>query len=256
MIRRVLGTSTNVGHDEINRIILQLSKSKDFKVTLLKLIPNHTIEKGVLKEIEQSLKTNIIIESYFGFDLKELGVRNFPATAEELQLEISQNNVLRSKIKSVIGFINKHKKLTGGVLTLGVVSSYLFAAAENMSGCYKFQVLPKEKLLCKVTSCKNDTDSINDMICIDKKCISDCNSTNCASLSTAKFKYKCVRFYWYDVLAKLTQELEVGKYKLYLKYLLVFIVAILTFNVTQTLDFISRSIITSSASILTYTLVV
>jgi len=250
-------------HDEINKFILELSNKKDFNKCLRKLIPTHKIKTRTLKELKRdylSINTNIPIMSYFGDDLAQFGIHELATNTVELNAQIRNNTILKSKCEKLVGFINKHKRLTAGTLTLGGIAGYLFAAAEEVSGCYKFQILSssERRLLCKVKSCNEDTASINDVLCEDK-CVhnlKNCLHSTCNVLSGPLYEFRCVTFKWYDILAKLIRKIEISDFVLYIKYFLVFIVALLSFSFTNMVDIIPRCFISASVGVLTYSFIV
>jgi len=250
-------------HHEINKFILELSENKNFKDSLRNLIPNHKLEETVIKELERdylSMNVMIPIKSYFGDDLTRFGIRKLASNENELNIEIKNNKILKSTVEKLVGFINKHKKLTVGALTLGGIAGYLFLMANKMSGCYKYQILPssERRLLCKLKSCNGDTLSINDVIC-QEECVNsliNCSPNTCDLLSGSIYEYRCVTVNWYDALAKLVRELEVGEFLTYIKYFLVFIVALLTLNITHNFNLIPRCFILVSSTAFTYSIIV
>lgn len=237
----------------VEKFIQELEGAQRIDGALKNLLSSHDISDSVIEELNKDLKnlnSIMVLRDFIKTSdvLKDLNIDRLPETSSELNELITTNKDLNSKVKQFIKIVNKHKiKLSVISLTLTSVGTYLFDAAKNMSGCYKYSILPSKeyKLICKVRRCGFNKEldlSINDIYC-NEPCIShDCN-TNCTNKTTQSHKYTCVTLQWHDVLSIVTKRFGDGFGSFIsqsFKYLMVFIIVFCIYYITKDLELFYR----------------
>lgn len=249
----------------VERFMQELKDIQNIDVALKKLLPLHPIKDSVIEELNKDLKSLnsiIVLRDFIKMSdiLKDLSIDRLPKTGLELNELISTNKDLKNKVKQFIKLVNKHKiKLSVITLTLTSAGMYLYDAARNMSGCYKYNILPSKefKLICKVRSCGINTNfdsSINDIFC-DDSCIShDCNA-NCTNKTNELYKYTCVKLQWHDVLSIVTKQFKdnFGNFISHsFKYLIVLVVICCSYFITQDLNLFYKILTIGSTVVISW----
>lgn len=202
-------------------IIERIENSKNINIALRVLREKHIISDSVIVNLQEELNRIKSINSILVLHdflkhvdiLEDLHLSKLPHDSNDLNQLIKENSILRNECKYIIKLLNRHKiKLSALSLSLETFGFYLYDAAKNYGGCYKYELLPPSneyRLICKVKKCKHDLDlSINDKFC-DELCESSCkgNDNGCSArvLTNNKIylsiQYTCLKLEWYDVLS-------------------------------------------------------
>jgi hypothetical protein len=251
--------------NNIKSFIQELEIKDNFNEAFTKLIQNSkstkemiSISNSELEVLEKEFKylhNYHVVKNIFKYEntskFLEI-IATQPKDGEHLNQLIQSNKHLKNKIINLIDLLNKHKiKLSLTTLTLGSAGVYLFDAAKNLSGCYKYELTPsgEYKLLCKISDCEsknNSHHSINDKICNEYCLNGDCNFNNCMNKSTTQFKYMCLKIKWHDAINILTNRLSTGLgnfVKQTLKYIAIFIIFFCLYYVTENFNLLYRIIL-------------
>lgn len=223
-LRKII-TEVNLPQSEIELFEMELTKSKGIASVMV---------------VQDFLNKHDILES--------LKLEALPKNPDELNILIKSNGNLKNTIQTFITLINKHKiKLSLITLSLATAGNYLFQAANNLSGCYRYQISPSGdyKLLCKVNDCSANSEinsSINKIFC-DGPCLSGLCDENCVTRTNDKFKYVCVTLHWNDVLSIITKRFSNTLSNFFmqsLKYVFIILIVFCVYSCSSNLNLFYR----------------
>lgn len=258
-LHKILSKNT-INEVNIKNFIKEIENNNNFDIALKKLLLNENLPKNEIKlfqtELENSkgIASAMVVHDFLkkSHILENLNLHVLPKNADELNSLIITNEALQNKVKTFIKLVNRHKlKLSVITLTLATVGNYLFQAAHNLSGCYRYKLTPsgEYKLLCKIKNCDENNEyqsSINGIFC-NEDCLKGlCTEKNCKQRTDDAFKYICVELHWYDVLSVVTKQLSSSLSNFLvniLKYVVIFLVVFCTFSILNNFHLYYRIIV-------------
>lgn len=244
----------------IRNFIQNIESDKNIGIALKELISNVQFSESEMQLFQSELENSkgiasaMVVQDFIKKSeiLENLRINSLPTTSDELNELIQSNKKLREKTETFIQLVNKHKiKLSIVTLTSASVGNYLFQAAHNLSGCYRYEITPSQeyRLICKVDECgvKSKKDfSINENFC-NEVCLpyiaGKCDKINCLSRSNHNFKYVCVNLHWYDVLSLVSKKLSssLGNFFInFFKYAFIFLAVFCTYALSTDLNLVYR----------------
>lgn len=250
---------------EVERFLTEISESGDLKQSLSKLLPNTTIENHIIQGLEQdliSINSKFAISKYFKYDLPA-ELEKISENVTDIQNLINTNTEIKNKVQKFIDYVKKNK-LKFSLLSLSVIGAadYLLDSAKNVSGCYKYEILPNNKnhVLCKVKTCESSPNdfSMNGNFCKDVECLKALDCTDCSNLNQTNqnnISYHCFNAHWYDIIGITLKHAKSDILKLFwyiIKYLLIFFVALGSYTISSGLSILPKTSIIISSVFLTW----